>query len=111
MGAGTGSLSAFPLVVSASAQNSAASPSRWAGTLVPERLPDAPGKRPVSPPPPRVPSLMLRDVQEDSSPPEPGEHQAVSISPRHCQLKDLLNMWGMTLLWSTGERSHTAKPL
>lgn len=110
MGAGSGNLSAFPLVVSASAQNSAAPPSRRVDALVPERLPDAPGRRPVSPPP-HVPSLVLPDAQEDSSRPEPGECQAVSISPRHCQLRDLLNMWGMTLLWSAWEKSHTAKPL
>lgn len=56
-------------------------------------------------------SLALPDAQEDSSQPEPGKHQAVSVLPRHCQLRDLLNMWGMTLRWSTWEKSHTAKPL
>lgn len=110
MGAGSGNHFAFPLVVSASAQKSTDPPSRQAGILIPERLPDVPGKCPVSPPP-RVPSPMLPDAQEDSRGPEPGERQAVSISPRHCQRRDLLNMWGMTVLWSTWEKSHTAKPL
>lgn len=42
---------------------------------------------------------------------EPGEDKALCLSPRHCQLRELLNMWGMTLLWSTWEKNRTAKPL
>lgn len=110
MGAQSGNPSAFPFIISASAWNSTSPLSRLVSTLAPERLPDALGKSPASPPP-RVPSLTLPDAQEDSSRPEPEEHEAVSILPRHCQLRDLLNMWGMTLLRSTWEKSHTAKPL
>lgn len=110
-GAGSRNIPTFPLLVSASAQSREACPSRWAGTRVAERLPDAPCKRPASPPPPHIPSLLLPDAQEDSSLQSLESARLLRVLPGHCQLRDPLSMWGMALLWSAGEQSHTAKPL
>lgn len=57
------------------------------------------------------PSLLLPDAREDSSLQSLESARLLRVLPRHCQLRDLLNMWGMALLWSAWEKSHTAKPL